>query len=291
MVVHETYRGPQGWVTPAEVRIEETDGARRAFLIETGEELKVGPIEKMSKSKKNVVDPDDIISSYGADTARWFMLSDSPPDRDVIWTEAGVEGAHRFVQRLWRLVSDIASATEPADTLSSGPGPAALALTKAAHKTIKAVEEDVVHLRFNRCVAHIYTLTNELYAAWNAAEPDKLPGHLRASARETAKTLAQLIAPMMPHLAEECWAALGEDGLIAVQSWPVFDPDLVAESQIVLPVQINGKKRGDVTVAAGAGNAEIEAATLALDVVQKALAGASPKKIIIVPGRIVNIVV
>ncbi|MCG6856535.1 MAG: leucine--tRNA ligase [Salaquimonas sp.] len=291
MVVHETYRGPQGWVTPAEVRIEETDGARRAFLIETGEELKVGPIEKMSKSKKNVVDPDDIISSYGADTARWFMLSDSPPDRDVIWTEAGVEGAHRFVQRLWRLVSDIASATEPADILSSGPGPAALALTKAAHKTIKAVEEDVVHLRFNRCVAHIYTLTNELYAAWNAAEPDKLPGHLRASARETAKTLAQLIAPMMPHLAEECWAALGEDGLIAVQSWPVFDPDLVAESQIVLPVQINGKKRGDVTVAAGAGNAEIEAATLALDVVQKALAGASPKKIIIVPGRIVNIVV
>ncbi|MCB1465118.1 MAG: class I tRNA ligase family protein, partial [Nitratireductor sp.] len=293
MVVHETYRRGNGaqatWVTPAEVRIEETDGKRRAFLIESGEELTIGSIEKMSKSRKNVVDPDDIISSYGADTARWFMLSDSPPDRDVIWTESGVEGAHRFVQRLWRIVSEIAAATRPGEPVQ--PGESALALAKATHKTIKAVEEDIAHLRFNRCVAHIYTLTNELHAAWNSAEPDKLSSDLRAGARETATTLAQLIAPMMPHLAEECWVALGRDGLIAEQAWPEFDPGLVAESQIVLPVQINGKKRGDVTIAADAGKEDIEAATLALDVVQKALAGAAPRKVIVVPGRIVNIVV
>ncbi len=290
MVVHETYRGSKGWMAPADVRIEEADGKRRAFLIETGEELTIGSIEKMSKSRKNVVDPDDIISSYGADTARWFMLSDSPPDRDVIWTEAGVEGAHRFVQRLWRLISEIAAATEASDIAGDAPGEAALALTRVAHKTVKAVEEDVSQLRFNRCVAHIYTMTNELNAAWGEAS-GKSDADMRAAARAAAMTLTQLIAPMMPHLAEECWSALGGEGLVAESEWPTYDPELVTESQIVLPVQINGKKRGDVSIAADAGKDDIEAATLALDVVKKALAGAAPRKVIIVPGRIVNIVV
>src|SRR5690606_7157131 len=168
MVVHETYRRGSGagaiWITPAEVRIEEADGKRRAVLIDTGEEVEIGPIEKMSKSKKNVVDPDDIIARYGADTARWFVLSDSPPDRDVIWTEAGVEGAHRFVQRLWRLVAEAAPALAEVQPVAATTGGAA-AISRAAHRTLKAVGDDIRKFVFNRAVARIHELTNTLQPA------------------------------------------------------------------------------------------------------------------------------
>jgi len=296
MVVHETYKGANGWVTPAEVKVTEADGARRASLIATGEEVEIGPIEKMSKSRKNVVDPDDIIASYGADTARWFMLSDSPPERDVIWTEAGVEGAHRFVQRVWRLVSEAAPAIAGVTAAHASAGEAG-ALSKVAHKALKAVGEDIGKLGFNKAVARIYDLTNRISAFAGGAVPQNGDGAVSLSAgdaaalRQAVEFLVQMIAPMMPHLAEECWAALGGDGLVAEQPWPAFDPALVVDSDIVLPVQVNGKKRGDLTIARDADQAAVEEAALALDFVQKALEGKTPRKVIVVPQRIVNVVI
>ncbi|MBX9933782.1 MAG: leucine--tRNA ligase [Methylobacterium sp.] len=284
MVVHETYRDEAGaWVPPNEIRFETAEGERRAVHVKTNAPIAIGAIEKMSKSKKNVVDPDDIIASYGADTARWFMLSDSPPERDVIWTEDGVQGAGRFVQRVWRLVSQAAAIDEKAAAIDGPAGAADAALRKAAHKALAAVEEDVERLRFNRCVAHIYTLANALEEALKG-------GLSRAVADEAAGILVQLIAPMMPHLAEECWSALRRGGLAAHAPWPVVESSLLVEDEITLPVQINGKKRADVTVPAGADPKEVEALTLASEAVQKALEGRTPRKVIVVPGRIVNLV-
>jgi leucyl-tRNA synthetase len=290
MVVHETYRAADGtFAAPAEVRIEGVGDARSATLIATGGSIEIGPIEKMSKSKRNTVDPDDIIGTFGADTARWFMLSDSPPERDVIWTEEGVQGAWRFVQRLWRLVNEAAelARTAPAsrpDAFSES----AVAVRKAAHGALAKVSEDVEKLRFNRCIAHIYEFANTLQAG--LANAGNVSPDFAFAVREAGDILVQLFHPMMPHLAEECWAALGHDTLLAMQSWPEVEPALLVEDTITLPIQINGKKRADVTVARDAGNADIEAAVLALDAVKRALDGKRPKKVIIVPQRIVNVV-
>ncbi len=287
MVVHETYKGPQGWVSPAELRFEDVDGQRRASLLSDGTPVTIGSIEKMSKSKKNVVDPDDIIASYGADTARWFMLSDSPPERDVIWTEAGVEGAHRFVQRVWRLVSDavpVLSGVAP----ETGTGGDALAVSRGAHKILKAVGEDIERLHFNRAVARLYELTNLLSPQVAAVGEGK--SDLAPAVREGLEFLIAMLAPMMPHLAEECWHAIGGEGLVAARPWPDFDPALLVDNEVVLPVQVNGKKRGDLTIARDADQAAVEQAVMALDFVQKALEGKTPRKIIVVPQRIVNVV-
>ncbi|MDR7030038.1 leucine--tRNA ligase [Rhizobium rosettiformans] len=293
MVVHETYSIGEGlereWVAPVDLRIEEADGTRRAFLLSNGQEAKIGSIEKMSKSKKNVVDPDDIIGSYGADTARFFVLSDSPPDRDVIWSEAGVEGAHRFVQRVWRLIS------EAADRLRSvQPNPAkdgdALAVSQIAHKTLKAVQGDLDKLAFNKAIARIYELVNALAAPLTNVAAGQGDQAYVAAVRNAAEILVQLIAPMTPHLAEECWSILGNEGLIAKSAWPQFDEALVAENEITLPVQINGKKRAELTIARDADQNAVQEAVLALDAVKTALNGQAPKKIIVVPLRIVNIV-
>jgi leucyl-tRNA synthetase len=293
MVVHETYRrgsGPNGsYVTPAEVTVTEADGKRRATLTATGEEVEIGHIEKMSKSKKNVVDPDDIIASYGADTARWFMLSDSPPERDVIWTEAGVEGAHRFVQRVWRLVSEAAPSLSGVAPKAATTG-AAGEVSKIAHKTLKAVGEEIGRLGFNKAVARLYELTNALQAPLAEIAAGKNDAVLAGAARQAVEFLVAMIAPMTPHLAEECWAAIGCEGMAAQQSWPDFDPVLVIDNEIVMPVQVNGKKRGDLTIARDADQAAVERAALALDVVQKALDGKAPRKVIVVPQRIVNVV-
>ncbi|MGB8669008.1 MAG: class I tRNA ligase family protein, partial [Pseudolabrys sp.] len=290
MVVHETYRSPSGdWIEPANVKIEGMGDARRAMIASTGEPVEIGSIEKMSKSKKNTVDPDDIIAAYGADTARWFMLSDSPPDRDVIWTEEGVQGAWRFVQRLWRLVGEISGINAPA-ARPAVFGEQATAVRKAAHRALAHVSDDIDKLRFNRCVAHIYEFANALSDAIGKIE--KAPaGDLCWALREAADILVRLFHPMMPHLAEECWAALGHKAFVATEAWPQVEPDLLVESTITLPVQINGKKRADVTVTRDAGKADIEAAVLALDAVKRALEGKSPKKVIVVPQRIVNVVV
>ena len=290
MVVHETYRAKNGdWIEPANVKIEGMGDARRAILASTGEPVEIGSIEKMSKSKKNTVDPDDIIAAYGADTARWFMLSDSPPDRDVIWTEEGVQGAWRFMQRLWRLIGEIAEIDAP-KTRPATFGEPALVVRKAAHRALANVSEDIDKLRFNRCVAHIYEFANALSDAIGQIESAPA-GDLAWALHEAGDILVRLFHPMMPHLAEECWAALGHKTLVATESWPKVEPELLVESTITLPVQINGKKRADVTIARDAEKSDIEAAVLALDAVKKALEGKSPKKVIVVPQRIVNVVV
>jgi leucyl-tRNA synthetase len=290
MVVHETYQKADGaYVTPAEVRIETGANGKRATLLTSGEEVAIGAIEKMSKSKKNTVDPDDIIATYGADVARWFMLSDSPPDRDVIWSDERVQGASRFVQRLWRLVNEsaeIGKSTPPARPAAFGSD--ALALRKAAHGALDKVSTGIEKLHFNVCLAHIREFANalaEILGREGTPSPD-----LAWAVREAAVILVQLFSPMMPHLAEECWQVLGQKGLISEANWPQIERDLLVEDTVMLVVQVNGKKRGEVTVASGAQNPEIEAAVLALDTVKQALDGKAVRKVIIVPKRIVNVV-
>lgn len=284
MVVHETYKDAEGmWISPSEVIILEEDGGRRAVHATTGVPIEIGSIEKMSKSKKNVVDPSDIITSWGADTARWFVLSDSPPERDVIWTEDGVQGAHRFVQRVWRLVTENAADLPPAGTDPAASGAAGAEIRKAAHRTLAAVETDIESLAFNRAVARLYELVNVLA---KAAQTDGTG----AALREGLEILVRLIAPMMPHLAEECWNALGHDRLVALEPWPVFDPALIVENTVVLPIQVNGKRRGEIAVDRDAPAAEIEKAVLALEDVTRYLEGRPAKKVIVVPQRIVNVV-
>ncbi|CAN5359473.1 leucine--tRNA ligase [soil metagenome] len=295
MVVHETYRagsagGNGRWLSPEEVRIEGDGAERRASEIATGEEVEIGAIEKMSKSKRNTIDPSDIMRSYGADTARWFMLSDSPPDRDVIWTEEGVGGAFRFVQRVWRIAGDWVELKAKRGVANGADkaSPAATALRKAAHRALASVEDSIRGLRFNVAVAKIYELVNALAAA--VADSDKDTG-LPAAIDEAFDLLIGMMAPMMPHLAEECSRALGGAGVVATRPWPALDRALLIEDVIVLPVQINGKKRGELTIATDASQAEVETATLALDAVQRALDGHPPKKIVVVPKRIVNVVI
>jgi leucyl-tRNA synthetase len=290
MVVHETYQRADGsYVTPAEVKVETGVSGRHATLIATGEEVVIGGIEKMSKSKRNTVDPDDIIATYGADVARWFMLSDSPPDRDVIWSDERVQGAARFVQRVWRLINE--SAGIGAGAPKSRPaafGREALALRKAAHGALDKVSTGIEKLHFNVCLAYIREFSNalgEILAREGQPSPD-----LAWAVREAAIILVQLLAPMMPHLAEECWAVLGQPGLVSEASWPQIERDLLVEDTVTLVVQVNGKKRGEVTVARTAQNAEIEAAALGLDAVKLVLAGKPVRKVIVVPMRIVNVV-
>ncbi|TVR09076.1 MAG: leucine--tRNA ligase [Salinarimonadaceae bacterium] len=287
MVVHETYRDAAGaWLQPNQIRIEGGEGGRRAFNVESGVEVAIGSIEKMSKSKKNVVDPDDIIASYGADTARWFMLSDSPPERDVIWTEEGVQGAWRFVQRVWRLVNESGAAPANAPRPATF-GEEALSLRKAAHRALAAVGEAIEDLRFNVAVAKIYELANAVSAASGRNGRDE---GLDWARREALSILVRLIAPMMPHLAEECWEALGCDGLVAQAEWPLVERALLVEDSITLPVQVNGKKRADITVPRDADNAAIESAVRELEAVARAIEGRPIRKVIVVPQRIVNVV-
>ncbi len=279
MVCHETYRDRAGhWVSPAEV--EKRDGSVRRK--DNGETVAVGPSEKMSKSKKNVVAPETIIDIYGADTIRWFMLSDTPPERDIEWTEMGAEGCWRFVQRVYRLV------TETGGLPAIGAGiPAALAepsmqLRRAAHRAVAWVTDDLDALRFNRAVARIYELANAISDA-----PADVPGSVK---REALEILVRLTGPMMPHLAESCWEALGHSSTLIDEAWPKADPALVRADTIVIAVQVDGKRRGEIAIDRGANDETVKAAALALDGVERALAGKSPRRIIHVPERIVNIV-
>ena len=299
MVVHETYRGSDGaWVSPDEIRLEGSGADRRAVLLATGAPIEIGGIEKMSKSKRNIVDPDDIIETYGADTARWFMLSDSPPDRDVIWTEEGVQGSAKFVQRFWRLVGELARAAAPEGSAPDAAAPddatgdRASEVRKAAHRAVIRVEEDIERLRFNRCVAHIYDLSNQLSSAIASTEEPIAPGSALARAfGEAADMLVQIAAPFLPHLCEASWALLGHRTIVAATAWPEADRALVIEDTVMLPVQINGRKRAELTVARDAVTETIKAAALALEPVRQALQGREPKTVIVVPGRIVNVVV
>ena len=291
MVTHETYKATTGeWVPPSDIVIEAVGDARTARHIATNEPVTIGSVEKMSKSKKNVVDPDEIVATYGADTARWFMLSDSPPERDVQWTEAGVEGASRFQQRIWRLVGDTVALRLQSVTAESGSAdPEAIAMRKAAHRAVAGVAQDIEGLRFNRAVAQIYELTNALtrgIGLVSAAPAARLP-----ALEEGVERLVQLIAPMMPHLAESCWEVLGKSGLVADAPWPEVDPALLVDDEVVLPIQINGKRRAEITVPKGLPAAEVEKLVLSNEAVLRTLDGKSPKKIVVVPDRIVNVVV
>jgi len=292
MVIHETYRGTAGnlagqWLSPAEVRIEGEGPARTATHIDSGTAIEIGSIEKMSKSKRNTVDPDDIIGHYGADCARWFMLSDSPPERDVQWTEAGVQGAGRFIQRIWRLVDDVADRNIPADAPRPPAfGPEAEALRRAAHKALHRVAQSIEALRFNVAVAQIYEFASELQGALQ-----KSGAGLEWATREGTEMIVQMIGPMMPHLGEECWARLGYNTLLADQRWPEAESALLVDDTITVAVQVNGKRRDELTISRNAGQAELEAAALALEPVIRAIEGRPVKKVIVVPQRIVNVVV
>jgi leucyl-tRNA synthetase len=281
MVTHETYRRQNGdWVDPAQVEIVSDGATRRAVMLDTGEPLVLGDPEKMSKSKRNVVAPADIAGVYGVDAARIFLLSDSPPERDVQWTPAGVEGAWRLVNRIWAEFDAIRD-------LETGPtsdSQADQALARATHKAIKAVTDAIEGFRFNSAIARIYEFTGAVRAA-------RLESVVSLGARATSlSALARLIAPFAPHLAEECWAALGKDDLVAKASWPEWDAALAGDEDRMLPVQINGRRRGEVRAPKGASAAEIERLVLEdMDIVRK-LEGLAIKKVIVVPDRIINLV-
>ncbi|MEO1314491.1 MAG: class I tRNA ligase family protein, partial [Pseudomonadota bacterium] len=278
MVTHETYSvtGPDGrtqWIATDEV-IRSEEGA----TLQDGTQVDIGATIKMSKSKKNVVDPADIIAQYGADTARWFVMSDSPPERDVEWTAAGADAAWKHLQRVWRLAVEVAEANNPQDTDQA----AALALTRTVHQTIDAVTKGIDGFAFNKSVAKLYELTNAI---------QKAPASAGAAKREAILTLARLMTPMTPHLTEEIWASLGQPGLISQAPWPTADPALLVEDSVTLPIQINGKRRAEITVPADAEKQAVEAMVLADPQVLKHLDGQEPRKLIVVPGRIVNVVV
>ena len=278
MVCHETYKAPDGeWVEPGDV--EKRDG--KAYLKGTNTEVTVGHSEKMSKSKKNVIAPETIIDIYGADTIRWFMLSDTPPERDIEWTDEGADGCWRFVQRIWRLTDEAKDLPPPGAPLPKDVSGEALELRRATHRAIAAVTDDLENLRFNRAVAQVYSLAN-------AVPGDaKIDGAVR---REALETLVLLIGPMMPHLAESCWAALGHKTLLFETPWPKADPALLKSDTVTIAVQVNGKLRGTLELAIGLDNKDVEKAALALETVVRALEGKAPRRVIVVPGRIVNIV-
>ena len=282
MVCHETYESTDGdWLFPEEV--ETTEDGR--LVDAAGRPVTAGRHEKMSKSKKNVVGLDAIVDTYGADTARLYLLSDSPPERDLEWTETGIEGIWRYVNRLWRMVSEppvpLAAPEAPMPSVLS---PALAAVRRATHKTIAAVTDDLDKFRYNRAVARIRELSNTLeeIPASDVGAPEVL--------REGLTTLARLLGPMMPHLAEEMWQALNGDGLLAEQAWPAADPQLTRDEQVTIAVQVNGKLRGTLEIARDMDSAAIENAALALPQVLRWLDGQPPRKVIVVPNRIVNIV-
>ncbi len=282
MVCHETYRNTAGtWLYPAD--IEKRDGG--LFEVESGAAVTVGRSEKMSKSKKNTVDPGNIIETYGADAARLFMLSDSPPDRDLEWTESGIDGAWRYVQRLWRLAAvptvPLADSAEIAGVSFAGSAKDTVAM---AHRTIATVSEDLNKLRFNTAVAKLRELTNQIAATKPTDDGASI------AYRFALETLLRLIAPMIPHIAEEIWATLGHATPLVRSAWPKADPAWLTVDTVTLAVQVNGKLRGTLDVAVGIDAKEAEALALALPAVQAQLVGRTPKKVIVVPGKIVNIV-
>ena len=282
MVNHATYRDSENkWVFPEVVRTRE-DGTM--YRSDTGLEVTEGRSEKMSKSKKNVVDPDDIIDQYGADTARWFVLSDSPPERDLQWTEGGVEGAWRFTQRIYRIVTENGKfVSKKGVKMPESLSASAFALRKVTHKAIKAITDDIEKLHFNKAVARLYEFANVLSG--------KIEGDGAAEVlREAQETLILLVSPMMPHLAEEMWHRLGHKTLVADAAWPQLIEALTVDATVKMAIQVNGKVRTTIEVAKDMSKEDVEATAMAQQKIIHFLSDKTVRKVIVVPGRIVNIV-
>lgn len=291
MVVHETYSDANGnWVLPSEVLIEGVGEDRRARDRTTGKPIKIGGIEKMSKSKKNVVDPDDIMIDYGADTARLFVLSDSPPDRDVIWSEEGIQGAARFTQQIWRLVGQVSQFESASVEESFGQNVLVEEIRRNSHAALATTEQHFEKLRFNTAVAEIRKLANFLSQKLSSFEvvPDRSS---QLALREAVRFLLAMLGPIMPHLSSECWERLGEKTQLSHASWPVFDPKLAVSDSVMIPIQVNGKKRSEILVPRDIGQDELRGLALASDAVKKIIGDATVKKVVIVPQRIVNVVI
>ena len=285
MVTHETYKSASGdWLLPDEVG---QNDAGKLVELATGKPVTVGGVEKMSKSKKNVVDPGAIIEKFGADAARWYVLSDSPPDRDMEWTDAGATGAWRFKQRLYRYITENVDAIAPIGTAEPGEfSDAAKKLRKIAHKTVLQVTENIENLHFNNAIARIYEFMNALGEVKFSDAAD-----IKWALRESMEMIVKLVGPMMPHLAEELWQMLGHDTILVETRWPEADPSLIVEDRVTLAVQVKGKLRGTIEVAVDETKEKIEEIALAQKTVQNAIGDAAIRKIIIVPNRIVNVVI
>ena len=283
MVCHETYRDSGGnWVLPEEIQ-KTPDGSYRR--IDNGSSVTVGRTEKMSKSRKNVVDPELIIQEYGADTARLFMLSDSPPNRDLDWTASGIEGAWRYVNKLWRMASEPQMPlVERGLPIPNKIGPPVEKVRRFVHQTTAAVGKDLDSFHFNKAVARIRELTNLLDELSN----DDGAGWVY---RHGMETVTKLIAPMLPHLAEEMWQKLGYTTLVVETPWPDFDLALLEEDIVTIAVQVNGKLRVTVDVERDLSQEHIEPLALGLEPVEKLLDGRNPRKVIFVSNKIVNFVV
>ncbi|QIE56283.1 leucine--tRNA ligase [Pikeienuella piscinae] len=282
MVCHETYRADGKWLSPDEI-VATDDGL---VSVATGAKVEVGPSIKMSKSKKNVVDPEAIIARYGADTARWFMLSDSPPERDVEWTTAGAEAAWRFLQKLWRLIDGAADRLPAPDSVWPATlSKAASDLRRATHRAIADVTRDIEGFAFNKAVAEIYRLANIIGHVDPEANAD-----IGFALREALETIAQLAAPMVPHFAEEAWERLGQRRILTETAWPRADLELLMEAEITLPVQVNGKRRSEIRAPAEAGREVLTEMALTDETIRRFLGDRAPKKVVVVPGRIVNVV-
>ncbi len=291
MVTHETYKDTHGnWLAPDQVSIKTVGGKREATNVKTGEPVHIGSIEKMSKSKLNGIDPEDILKSHGADAVRWFVLSDSPPERDVQWSEAGIDSASRFVQRLYKLINQsISAGAQPIQT-ASGDDEIAKIFLAHVHRTSRDVGEELSGLRYNRAIARIHDLANALTKFLPQAA--QTPSSARLSALRTGiEHLVVLFSPFMPHLAETCWHLLENEGLVCDAPWPQVDHALLIQETVTLPVQVNGKRRGEIEVPVDAPRTMIETKALSLDGVSRILEGRSPKKLIVVPNRIINVVV
>jgi leucyl-tRNA synthetase len=283
MVTHETYRRQNGeWVEPKEVEVVVQGKSRHARLLENGAEVVIGDVEKMSKSKRNTVAPEEIFDVYGVDAARLFVLSDSPPERDAQWSSAGVQGAWRFVNRVWEEFDSQPRQAPP----GAGADVAAEVVRRATHKLIRQVTEAIDTFRFNSGIARLYEFLNLLKAnPATGASPALL-----AARGEALSAFARLIAPFTPHLAEECWARVGGEGMATLAPWPTYDPALTQDAIRVLPVQVNGKRRGEISAPAGASAADVEKIVLDDPEITRRLEGLTIRKVIVVPDRIVNIV-
>ncbi|VAW20803.1 Leucyl-tRNA synthetase [hydrothermal vent metagenome] len=291
MVTHETYKDKEGnWISPEDVFVETIEGKRAAKHVKSGEKVEIGAVEKMSKSKLNGIDPQDTLDAYGADATRWFVLSDSPPERDVEWSEAGIESASRFVQRLFKIINDSIEICQQTPQPTQGSNDEARQFLAQVHSTTKIVSEELEQIRFNRAIAHIYELANA-FAKFLPLVMANPTGDKISALRVGMEHMILLFSPFMPHLAETCWQLIGKKELVCNAPWPKVDLSLLVKENVIMPIQVNGKRRGEINVPIDAPNSIVEEKALNLESVSRILEGKAPKKIIIVANRIVNVVI